>query len=93
MRFEWDAEKDQSNQRKHGLSFPDAPSVFEGSTLTFEDMREDYGEARYLTIGMLANRVVIIAHTLRGDATRIISMRKANARETARYQERLEKGR
>jgi uncharacterized DUF497 family protein len=56
-------------------------------------MREDYGEARYLTIGMLANRVVIIAHTLRGDATRIISMRKANARETARYQERLEKGR
>ena len=93
MRFEWDRKKDQSNQRKHGLSFADAPLVFEGSTLTFEDMREDYGEMRYLTIGMLANRVVIIAHTLRGDATRITSMRKANARETARYQERLEKGR
>ena len=46
MRFEWDAEKDQSNLWKHGLSFADAPSVFEGSTLTFEDMREDYGEAR-----------------------------------------------
>ena len=51
MRFEWDGTKDQSNQRKHGLSFADAPLVFEGSTLTFEDMREDYGEARYLTIG------------------------------------------
>jgi uncharacterized protein len=67
--------------------------VFEGPTLTFEDLRQNYGEPRYLTVGELAGRVVIIAHTLRGDATRIISMRKANAREAERYQERLEKGR
>ncbi len=93
MRFEWDETKDQSNRLKHGLSFADAPLVFEGPTLTFEDLRQDYSEQRYLTVGELSGRVVIIAHTLRGNATRIISMRKANAREAARYQERLKEGR
>jgi uncharacterized DUF497 family protein len=89
MGFEWDEKKNQSNQQKHGLNFADVPQVFAGRTLTFEDSRQVYGEPRYLTVGSLAGRVVIIAHTLRGDATRIISMRKANARERARYQERL----
>jgi uncharacterized protein len=89
MGFEWDEKKNQSNQEKHGLNFADAAQVFAGRTLTFEDSREAHGEPRYVTVGSLAGRVVIIAHTLRGDATRIISMRKANARERARYQERL----
>ena len=89
MRFEWDETKNHSNQQKHGLNFADVPHVFAGRTLTFEDSRQAYGEPRYLTVGSLAGRVVIIAHTLRRDATRIISMRKANARERARYQERL----
>jgi len=93
MRFEWDEEKNQSNQQKHGLNFTDAPLVFAGRTLTFEDSRQAYGEPRYLTVGSLASRIVIVAHTLRGNATRIISMRKANARERARYQERLEQDR
>jgi uncharacterized DUF497 family protein len=89
MRFEWDDAKNQANRRKHGLDFADAPLVFGGQRLTFEDLRHSRGEQRYLTIGTLAGRTVIIAHTLRGDATRIISMRKANARERARYQDRL----
>jgi uncharacterized protein len=93
MRFEWDEAKNQSNQQKHGLNFADVPRVFAGRTLTFDDSRQAYGEPRYLTVGSLAGRVVIVAHTLRGDATRIISMRKANARERARYQERLEQDR
>ena len=93
MRFEWDEAKNQENRRKHGLDFADAPLVFAGSILTFEDQRQPYGEQRYLTVGTLARRMVVIAHTLRGDATRIISMRKANARESARYQERLDENR
>jgi len=93
MRFEWDRAKNRVNRRKHGLNFADAPLVFAGQTLTFEDRRRSYGEPRYLTIGALAGRMVIIAHTLRGEATRIISMRKANARERARYQERLDENR
>jgi uncharacterized DUF497 family protein len=89
MRFEWDEAKNQANRKKHGLDFADAALVFEGPTLTFEDQQHSANEPRYLTVGTLAGRIVIIAHTLRGDATRIISMRKANARERARYQERL----
>lgn len=89
MEFEWDQAKNESNQRKHGLDFADAPRVFAGPKLTFEDLRRSYGEPRYLTVGTLAGRVVVIAHAVRGETTRIISMRKANAREIARYQERL----
>ena len=85
MQFEWDDAKSQANRRKHGLDFADAPLVFGERTLTFEDLRQPYDEPRHLTVGTLAGRMVIIAHTLRGDATRIISMRKANAREKRRY--------
>ena len=93
MTLEWDDAKNQVNRRKHGVDFADAPLVFAGQTLTFEDLRHSSDEPRYLTVGTLADRMVIIAHTLRGEATRIISMRKANARERARYQERLGKAR
>ena len=62
-----------------------APDVFAGATLTVEDNRKDYGEPRYITIGFLANRMVILAWTQRGKARRIISMRKANEREQAVY--------
>lgn len=93
MAFEWDEAKNQANRQKHGLDFADAPLVFAGRTLTFEDLRQLYDEPRHLTVGTLAGRMVIVAHTLRGDATRIISMRKANARERARYQERLAENR
>ena len=92
MRFEWDEKKSQSNQLKHGLSFADG-RVFAGRTLTFDDSRRAYDERRYLTVGSLAGRIVIVAHTVRGDATRIISMRKANARERDRYQERVDQDR
>ena len=93
MRFEWDDAKNQTNRRKHGLDFADAHLVFGGRTLTFEDLRQTYDEPRYHTVGVLAGRMVIIAHTLRAYATRIVSMRKANARERARYQERLAENR
>jgi uncharacterized protein len=89
MTFEWDDAKNRANRRKHGLDFADAPTVFAGPTLTFAGLRHSSDEPRYVSVGMLSGRLVIIAHTLRGDATRIISMRKANARERARYQERL----
>ena len=58
---------------------------FAGATLTVEDNRKDYGEPRYITIGFLANRMVILAWTQRGKVRRIISMRKANEREQAVY--------
>lgn len=92
MRFEWDRRKSAANLEKHGLAFEDADTVFAGKCVTFLDDRMDYGEERYLTLGLLMGRVVIIAHTVRGSVTRIISMRKANEREKAIYQKRLETG-
>ena len=89
MRYEWDTAKRRGNFAKHGLDFADAEQVFAGPCVTFEDSRFDYGEERLVTLGLLAGRVVIIAHAPRGEATRIISMRKANRREQKIYQERL----
>jgi hypothetical protein len=89
VRYEWDAAKGRGNFTKHGLDFADAEQVFGGPCVTFEDSRFDYGEERLVTLGLLAGRVVIIAHAPRGEATRIISMRKANRREQKIYQERL----
>lgn len=88
--FEWDEQKSQLNLLKHGLSFHDAWAVFAGPCLTFEDERFDYEEPRFITLGQLEGRVVVIAHTPRGAKTRIISMRKANSRERRHYEERLE---
>jgi uncharacterized protein len=89
MGFEWDEAKSRANLSKHGLSFDDAALVFAGPHLTFVDDRFDYGEERLITLGLLAGRLVVIAHTPRDEGTRIISMRKANRREQEIYQERL----
>ncbi len=88
--YEWDETKNQYNQSKHGLSFDDAEIVFVGPCVTFEDNRFDYGEPRFITLGRLEGRVVVVTHTLRGARMRIISMRKGNRREEKDYQERLE---
>ena len=87
--YEWNETKNQENLSKHGLSFEDANIVFSGRCVTIEDTRYDYGEERFITLGLLAGRVVVIAHTPRGERTRVISMRKANSREQKIYHERL----
>jgi uncharacterized DUF497 family protein len=92
MKYEWDKAKNRSNFAKHGLAFEDAEQVFTGPCVTFEDSRFDYGEERLITLGVLAGRVVVIAHAPRGEATRIISMRKANRREQEIYHKRLGEG-
>ena len=88
--IEWSEKKNKSNLIKHGLSFEDVQSVFDGDCVTVEDNRFDYGELRFITLGSLERRIVVIAHTPRGENTRIISMRKANSREQKIYQKRLE---
>ncbi|HYF98072.1 MAG TPA: BrnT family toxin [Coxiellaceae bacterium] len=89
MRFEWDLYKNQQNEIKHGLSFYDAHLIFAGKTLSFIDDRCDYGEKRLITLGTLMGRLVVIVHVQRGEVVRIISMRKANAREEKIYSQRL----
>ena len=66
-----------------------ADEVFAGDTLTVNDDRQDYGEDRYITIGFLDKRMVILVWTPRNGAYRIVSMRKANEREQAIYASRF----
>jgi len=83
MRFRWSEAKRQSNLSDHGLDFADAPRVFDGLTYTFEDNRFDYGERRFVTLGLLEGMVVSIVHTESPRLIRVISFRKATKREQA----------
>jgi uncharacterized DUF497 family protein len=85
MRFSWSERKRTVNLREHGLDFVDAPRVFEGLTFTYEDDRFDYGEQRFITLGLLAGVPVSVAHTETDDEIRILSFRKATDREARRF--------
>lgn len=85
MEFEWDEKKRLANIRKRGIDFVDSEKIFAGYTLTAEDTSQDYGEQRFLTLGMLDGRVVSVCHTDRGEAMRIISIRKATKYEQKQY--------
>ena len=89
MKITWDEKKNRANIRKHGLDFTDAAQVFEGPMLTRFDPREDYGEDRWIGIGMTRGRVVVLVYTESddGQTNRIISMRKALSHEERRYEE------
>ncbi|MEW6365173.1 MAG: BrnT family toxin [Acidobacteriota bacterium] len=75
--------------QRHGLDFAQAEQVFQGPTFTFEDIRRDYGERRWVTLGLLAADVVVIVHTESEDEIRIISMRKGERHEEKLYFENL----
>jgi uncharacterized protein len=89
MELEWDAAKRRANYAKHGLDFRDAEKVFQGITLTAEDNRQDYGEKRFISLGLLEDMVVVVVYTARSEKIRIISMRKANQREKKAYEEKI----
>jgi uncharacterized DUF497 family protein len=85
MQISYDPAKRDETLVRRGLDLADAGSVLSGPTLTVEDDRCDYGEPRFITVGLLHARMVVIAWTPRGETHRIISMRKANDREITRY--------
>lgn len=85
MKIVWDETKRRANLRKHGFDFADAKDVYNGITYTIEDRRFEYGEERFITLGMLRDVVVMIAHTEIPGRIRIISMRKATRNEQILY--------
>lgn len=89
MKISFDPAKREQALRERGLDFVDAPEVLTGVRIEQEDDRFDYGEVRIMTVGFLRDRMVVVIWTQRGDARHIISMRKANAREQAKYKGRL----
>jgi uncharacterized DUF497 family protein len=90
MRYTYDHKKRAANLKKHGYDFNDAHLVIESDkTVTFEDQRFDYGEQRYVTLGMLRGKVVAIATAETDDEIRVISMRKAEPDEEKIYYRNL----
>ena len=89
MEFEWDDDKAESNLRKHGVSFAEAMSVFaDDLSLTAYDPDRSDEEDRYLTMGLSAvGRLLIVSHTDRDQAIRIISAREATNRERRDYED------
>jgi uncharacterized DUF497 family protein len=85
VRITYDPSKRAATLRDRGLDFEEAVEVFAGIVIDIPDRRFVYGEARILTIGHLRGRMVVVVWTPRGDVRHIISMRKANAREQARF--------
>lgn len=90
MRIAFDAAKRDKTLMERGLDFARAVEVFDGLNVTMADDRQDYGERRLITVGRLEGRIVVVVWTPRGAVRRIISMRKANEREIARYSQRLD---
>ena len=97
MRITFDPAKRANTFEERGLDFIDAEHVFAGPTYTVRDERLPYPEpeGRFITVGFLVGRMVVIAWTpIPGtpidEGRHVISMRKANDREQARYRDRFE---
>lgn len=89
MIIEFDTEKREKTLLERGLDFADSAKVFAGIHFVARDDRVDYGEERFITVGYLGDRLVVLVWTPRSEARRIISMRYANDREISRYKKYL----
>jgi uncharacterized DUF497 family protein len=89
MRFEWAPEKTAKNLHKHKVSLAEAATVFEDDlSITIYDPDHSEDEDRYITIGLSnRGRLLMVAHTERGDAIRIISARELTSAEGEAYEE------
>lgn len=86
LSFEWDEVKAASNLARHGVPFEYAARVFSDADRSERaDDRRDYGEARRIVYGRIEGRLHVVVYTMRGDAVRLISARRANSREQDRY--------
>jgi uncharacterized DUF497 family protein len=83
----YDSAKAAANLAKHKVSFATAENFDWTTALVVEDDRFDYGERRYVAIGLIGRRLHVMVFTQRGASVRLISLRKANRRETRRYEQ------
>ena len=89
MDFEWDPKKAAVNEKKHGVSFKEAATVFgDPLALTFSDPDHSESEYRFLTFGMSQNHhLLVVAHTDRDAKTRIVNVRFMTRHERKMYEE------
>lgn len=92
MQFEWDENKNQLNQQKHGINFAEAKEIFFGTVFTSISEKIDYGEVWEISIGKIQDILIVaVVHTDRNGKIRIISARKATPKERRKYDEYLSK--
>jgi uncharacterized DUF497 family protein len=91
MKFEWDEKKNKENIRKHGIDFRDAIEMFNHPMLTQIDTLRDYGEDRWIGIGLIKQIVAVSVYLEWQDeeTIRIISARKATRHESKEYHKRI----
>ena len=89
MKFEWDGDKKESNERKHGVSFEEAATIFvDPLALIFEDEWLSSKEEREIIIGhSISKRLLIVSFTERNGIVRLISAREATKKERKNYEE------
>jgi len=88
MELEWDEAKRQRNIRERGIDFADAARFEMQDSFTEQDLRFDYGEPRFVSTGYLDGRLHVLCWTTRAGKVRVISLRKANAREQKKHSRR-----
>jgi len=89
MEFEWDEIKNSKNIEKHNIDFSDVINVFQHPMIKKKDKRKDYGEKRWLAMGLLKDFCIVIIYTIRDKSIRLISARKANKKEREIYYENI----
>lgn len=87
--FEWDPEKEAKNIKERGLDFATASRIWAGSVAESVDGRRNYGEIRIIATGTVDGHILVVVYTWRGEIRRIISARKANARERGRLEKEI----
>lgn len=85
MDFTWDPRKAAQNAAKHGVALADAALIFDGFVTTVEDTREDYGEQRFVSLGLFGAQVFVVVHVIEEDNIHLISARKAEKYEARFY--------
>lgn len=91
MKLEWDPEKNLTNVKKHGLDFSLGEELFKGPMFFREDRGGNYGEPRFIGIGVAAKNIILVCYTNQGPETiRVISMRQATSSERRMFMRFLE---
>lgn len=83
MQFEFDRDKSDANKLKHGLTLREAARIWEGSHV--EVTARTIDEPRWMAIGMIQGKPYACIYTIRGETTRLISCRRARAKEVQLY--------
>lgn len=86
MKIEYDPNKNQANMTSRGIDFAIAVDFDWHTALVIQDERHNYGEARYIAMGRIDERLHVLVFTVRGEVIRVISLRKANKKEVKHYE-------